>query len=261
MEEAKTTKRLLKAQAEVHESRIPIVVQDSTSIANIVQEKLTATGSRVEDGSVRVQMRRTPAVHLPRQRTQLSRLTWKTMQNKRFDATCWRTLMLAGVRHEFGPIAKQTKTENAYRWQCWQDDNRWSTPTQMFAGTNYVCRGRTLLTGSATDLTNYGCTAPTVNGTKNCNYDPQAEVDDGSCVDAEDLIKPGYDCYGAAIESQRVCQIGSCTDDELVKAYQKVNQGCGVTEGAHTYRPDRAWRRTRPSWTRPTTTYTLDSVQ
>ena len=130
-----------------------------------------------------------------------------------------------------GPIAKQTKTSDGYAWACWES-NAWSTNVTQGVGDEYSCNNRTFLTGSATDVTAYGCTQAKTD-TKNCNHDPNATVDDGSCTHAVS----GKNCDGTVNNASFICTVGGCTDNELVSAYQVVDgSGCDEQGGDHTNR-------------------------
>lgn len=133
-----------------------------------------------------------------------------------------------------GPVAKQTKTAQAYEWQCWNAETKlWGPVQNSEIGQEYVCQNRTFLTGSSTDVTEYGCTQPqNEEKSTNCNFDALAEFDDGSCYDAN----PGYDCEGNVISSSFVCIVDGCTDDEIVYAYQALDQCGEEATGAHTER-------------------------
>ena len=147
-----------------------------------------------------------------------SELTRYVMEN----VGCWQVF---GTND--GPIAKQTKMSDGYSWACWESG--WSTNVTKQVGDEYTCNSRTFLTGSSTDVTTYGCTEART-ATKNCNYDSNAQVNDG-CTHAAQ----GYDCDGNQIDSSVVCTVVGCTDEELVSAYQSVSQSCGE-QGDHTSR-------------------------
>lgn len=142
---------------------------------------------------------------------------------------CWQVFGTSS-----GPVAKQTKTAQAYEWQCWNTETLlWSSTQESNIGDEYTCHNRTFLTGSSTDITEYGCTQPqNEEKSTNCNYDPQAEVDDGSCFDAD----VGKDCEGNIITSSFVCTLDECTVSEIVHAYQALDQCGDDAVGAHTER-------------------------
>ena len=147
-------------------------------------------------------------------------------------AGCWQVF---GT--DAGPIAKQTKTETGYHWQCWNSGS-WSDTQNSPVGDTYECPGfggrRAFLTGSSTDITIYGCTEQNTE-TENCNYNPQAAVNDGSCVHADELYQPGYNCTGGISNANRVCEVSGCTDNELVAAYQARVSSCNA-DGQHAMR-------------------------
>ena len=61
-------------------------------------------------------------------------------------------------------------------------------------------------------------------------------VNDGSCVNADELYQPGFKCDGSVGDELLVCEISGCTDNELVAAYQKIVPSCDADGGQHTLR-------------------------
>ena len=149
------------------------------------------------------------------------------------DVDCWHVLGRSSV----GAVAKQTKLVNStYRWECWNaSGSHWDSAlaSTLAVGDVYSCNNYKFLTGSAWDLTKYGCKTPRpTSNDRNCNYDSEVDIHDGTCRDAI----PGYDCDGVLVDATKVCITSQCTSLEMTLAYQYTNTCSSGISANHTVR-------------------------
>ena len=103
----------------------------------------------------------------------------------------------------------------------------------LAVGDVYSCNNYKFLTGSAWDLTKYGCKTPRpTSNDRNCNYDSEVDIHDGTCRDAI----PGYDCDGVLVDATKVCITSQCTSLEMTLAYQYTNTCSSGISANHTVR-------------------------